>query len=1202
MDTLTGASTNDTFSAQDNAGALTNTLTTGDTLNGGAGTDTLMISASGTPVGGVTNGVATSNIEAVSVYNNSTAAYEVDAALMSGLSDVYINGGVNSTLVDDVDTLANLHLLSTNVAAELSTTAAAVIGSADEAVILSNNSALTANVTATYDGVEVINFIAAGTTGAYSIAGEVLGTNRTLTLDSDALEKVVVTGDANASIAVNLVGAALETQTSELDASAAGGSITAEVTKGASATAVVTMSAQADHLDYNGALASTITLDGGDGIDTLELDTDLAYSATATAQAGAGVSNFEALYLASGTDVDERALTNNAGITTVVAAGAGSYTRATALASVTQSASGAFTTTVATDGDADALSLTVGGLAAVASTLSAANVETLTIASGGLAANSVTMSAAGSADLTSVTAAGTSGLSVTVSGTKLATVDASGITGVGSAFTLSAAASDVDMTVTASANRPTVAATGIANTITVGDGDNTITGGAYRDDITAGDGDNTITAGDGNNVVTTGRGDDTITAGDGDNTINAGSGDNTVTVGDGDNGLTLGNGDDTVTTGGTTTSATVMDVNTVGLGAGDDTFTGGAGRDVVTLGTGDDTVNTGAGADSIYMSDYDDDDVVNGGDGTDALSAAALASAAAQALTGAQIQAEDVHVDVTPGTTRTSSPQITGVESVYINANIAALNDGNVLDRETIDFTAATGISNLYLLTTDADVANANDSTLILNATDAAAIHLQDDGAAELGQLTVIGTGQASLTIKGHDVGDAVDTTDIVVTEVDALTLTSYVDNATAAVGDTLFGAITADETAGITVTGAGVSALIGAQAFSTGTISADAVETLTLSAGSNMTLTTGAIDTAGDELQTIAITVSDDGTMVVPSIDATAGDIEASTMTITVGVGGTFGNGAAPADIAADSIETATVTVGAAATFRADLGYAGTTTIAASAGSTVDIDNIGLAGAESSVTISGRGTLTGGAGKAFILTGEAGLNISGWTDAAAGTVTITVPALSTADATFVGNNEIANVTTLGGEDSVTTGANNDIIDTGAADDTISSGAGNDTITAGAGDDVINAGAGTDGITGGTGADTMTGGAGTDTFTVATGDTGITIATADTITDFTTADDIIATSLIAGNATIADGSALAAAADSGLAAFIAAADAVLTAGAGVDDAYIAYDAAGTGNAYVVIDEDDSGSVDAGDTFIILTGVNLVTEIVVADIG
>jgi len=1187
---FTGGTANDTFSAQETGVATTDTLTTGDNLQGGTGTDTLSIAVSGSPIGAKTAGIVTAGIEAVAVYNNSTAAYEVDASLMVGLTDVYVNGGAFGTTVSGVASVPNLHLLSTSKAATVTSTV--VTGAADEAIILSNSSAQSAGgVTATYNGLEVINFVAAGTTGLKTAT-----VDNSLALVSNALEKVVVTGDADANVTVSFAGAALETQTAEFDASAAGGAITAHVTKGASANATVTMSAQNDYLDFNGALASTITLDGGDGVDYLELDTSVTYSASATAQSGSGVSNFEALRLASGVGVDERSLVNNAGITGLIAAAGGSYTKSTALASITQLSDGTFTTTAATDGAADTLTMNLIG-AGVASTLSAANVETLTVNSGGIAANSLTMTAAGSADLTSVTAAGTKPLTVTVSGKSLATVDAAGLTGIGSLFTLTASASTADMTVTGSPNRPVVSATGVANDITVGDGDNTITGGAYRDDITSGDGDNTITAGDGNNQVTTGRGDDTITAGDGDNTINAGSGDNTVTVGDGDNGLTLGNGDDTVTTGGTTTSATVMDVNTVGLGTGDDTFTGGAGRDVVTMGTGDDTVDTGAGADSIYMSDYDDDDVVNGGAGTDALSASALASATAQAVTGAQIQAAAVHVDVTPGTTRTSTPQITGVESVYINANLADANDGAVLDRETVDFASTSGISNLYLLTTDGDAAD--DSTLILNEVDAAAIHLQDDGAGSLGQLTVVGTGQASLTLKGHDMADS---TDLVVSEVDAVTLTSYVDNATAAVTDTVFGNVTADEAAGITVTGAGVSNVIGAQAFSTGTISADAVETLTLNAGSNMTLTTGAIDTAGDELVTIDINVSDDGTMVVPSITATAGDIEASTLTIDVGVGGTFGNGAAPAAIAADSIETATVTVGAAATFRADLGYAGTTTIAASAGSTVDIDNIGLAAAESSVTISGRGDLTGGAGKAFILTGEASLNISGWTDGNAGTVTITVPALSTADATFVGNSEIANVTTLGGEDSVTTGANNDIIDTGAADDTISSGGGNDTIIAGAGDDVINAGAGTDGITGGTGADTMTGGAGTDTFTVATGDTGITIATADTITDFTTADDIIATSLVAGNATIADGSALAAAADSGLAAFIAAADAVLTAGAGVDDAYIAYDAAGTGNAYVVIDEDDSGSVDAGDTFIILTGVNLVTEIVVADIG
>jgi hypothetical protein len=69
LDTPVGGGANDTFVAQDNAGALTNTLTTGDTLNGGAGTDTLLISVSGTGITS-TSGVVTSGIEAVSVYNN----------------------------------------------------------------------------------------------------------------------------------------------------------------------------------------------------------------------------------------------------------------------------------------------------------------------------------------------------------------------------------------------------------------------------------------------------------------------------------------------------------------------------------------------------------------------------------------------------------------------------------------------------------------------------------------------------------------------------------------------------------------------------------------------------------------------------------------------------------------------------------------------------------------------------------------------------------------------------------------------------------------------------------------------------------------------------------------------------------------------------------------------------------------------------
>jgi hypothetical protein len=707
----------------------------------------------------------------------------------------------------------------------------------------------------------------------------------------------------------------------------------------------------------------------------------------------------------------------------------------------------------------------------ITATLAAADMETINVVSAGSTTdNTLTLSGA-TADVTTVNVSGR-GIDLTVSGTSVATVDASDVSGLGSAFTLTATASTANMTVTGSSVVPNDTDNDLANTINTGSGNDTITTGDYNDNINAGAGNNTITAGDGDHTLTTGRGDDTITAGDGDNTINAGNGDNTVTVGDGTNGITVGSGDDTVTTGGTTTSSSVMDVNTVGLGAGDDTFTGGGGRDIVTMGTGDDNVSTGGGADSIYMSDYDNDDVVNGGTGSDALSASELASAAAMALTGAQIQAAGVHVDVTPGATRTSTPQITDVESVYINANLADANDGGASDRETINFASSSGISNLYLVTTDGDAAN-SDSTLILNAVDAAAIHLQDDGAnAALGQLTVVGAGQAALTIKGHDMADS---TDIVVTETDAVTITSYVDNATAAVTDTVFGNLTLDEAEAVTITGAGVSAVIGAQAFNVGTVSADAAESLTISSGSNMVLTVGAVDTAGDDLTSIDIDVSDDGEMALTSVTATAGTIVVDTMTIDVGVGGTFrGAGAIPALISADEITTATVTVGAAATMRADFLYAGTTTITASAGSTLDIDDIGVAGLESSVTISGRADTLGGT---LDLLGEATLNFSGLTVGA-----VSIDGDSAGDKTIIGNNSANTLTTGDGADSITGGAAIDTID------------------AGAGDDTINGGAGADEITGGTGADVIDGGTGVDTYAIPDADSTVDTATAVTAT------------------------------------------------------------------------------------------------------
>ena len=1036
---FTGGSTADTFTAQETGTATTDTLTTGDNLKGGAGTDTLSIAVSGTPAGATTAGVVTSDIEALSVYNNSTAAYDVDATLMAGITDIYVNGGSFGTTVSNVDTLANLHLISTSKAATVTATATAVVGSADEAIILSNGTAQTADVTATYNGLEVINFVAAGTTGLKSAT-----VDNSLTLASTDLEKVVVTGDAAANITVSLAGAALETQTAEFDASGAGGVITAHVTKGASENATVTMSAQNDYLDFNGALASTITLDGGDGVDYLELDTDVAYSATATAQSASGVSNFEALRLASGVDVDERSLVNNAGITSLIAVAGGSYTKSTALASITQLSDGTFTTSAATDGSTDALTMNLIG-AGVASTLSAANVETLTVTSGGAAANSLTMSAAGSADLTSITASGTKGLTLTISGTSLATVDASGITGVGNAFALVASASDADMTVTASAVRPTNSETGTANTITTGDGDDTVTGGDYKDVITTNDGDDTVTSGDGDDTVTTGRGDDTITVGNGDTTIDAGIGDDTITAGNGDNTITLGSGDDTVT-----------------AGNGDNT---------IVSTSGDDTITTGSGDDVVVLTDYDDDDVISLGTGSNVLLRSALATTGAYPVVGNYVA---VSGDI--------EPQFTDAD-ISLISHTAAASNVSAATGETIDLSSSSGFSAMYLNFVTA----ANTTNYTVTNFDGAVLNLAALAVDAPRVLNVDGTGQSALTIKTNTFTNAGAAPTLVVTQADALTVdteeTVTVSGVTTAVTNTVLGAITADGSESVTIKTDAVANTITGVTLTTAAVSADGASALAINAGGNTDLVVGAVTSTGTDVDTLAITAGDDANLNLTSVTATGSEL--SSLTVTAGIGATIGadlTGTTVLPITATSVEAATITLGAASTSAFDLAYAGTTAIAMTTGSTLLLGNVGVAAKVSSTTVTGRGDLNNGA---ITLLGDASFDFSGFTQSA-GVLTIT--ASSAGDKTITTNDGQNSLTVNGtGDNTITTGAANDSVTTGAGDDTITGGAGDDTLNGAGGDDTLNGGIGTDGLNGGTGDDSLNGGAGVDTLTGGTG-------------------------------------------------------------------------------------------------------------------
>jgi Ca2+-binding RTX toxin-like protein len=144
--------------------------------------------------------------------------------------------------------------------------------------------------------------------------------------------------------------------------------------------------------------------------------------------------------------------------------------------------------------------------------------------------------------------------------------------------------------------------------------------------------------------------------------------------------------------------------------------------------------------------------------------------------------------------------------------------------------------------------------------------------------------------------------------------------------------------------------------------------------------------------------------------------------------------------------------------------------------------------------------------------------------------------------------------------------------------------------------DSIIGGAGADMITGGASADMLTGGDGADTFVYATGATGIMLATADTITDFTTADDSISTGIagiVAGDVTIAEGTGLA-----DFDAFVIAANAAFNAGG--DDVYVAWNATNGGNAWVAINNNGGVDFTAGDSLIVLTGINTGAEISLAN--
>lgn len=198
-----------------------------------------------------------------------------------------------------------------------------------------------------------------------------------------------------------------------------------------------------------------------------------------------------------------------------------------------------------------------------------------------------------------------------------------------------------------------------------GSGNDTLTGTAWDDEIHAGDGDNHITGGDGRNDIFAGSGNDTIYGGGGIDDLEAGDGNNEVYGGDGNDSLIGGSGNDTFNGGGGddylycgtgvdhidggsntvggddpyaldhlqeidkrtstanevfsnadpsilqtlsdgTTVVNVEWITTIRTGSGNDTLTGGLLANFIWSGAGNDVVDGGAGSDDLMGEDGDD--------------------------------------------------------------------------------------------------------------------------------------------------------------------------------------------------------------------------------------------------------------------------------------------------------------------------------------------------------------------------------------------------------------------------------------------------------------------------------------------------------------------------------------------------------------------------------------------------------------------
>ncbi len=554
FDNFTGGAGNDAYVANAN-----NLLLTGDTVDGGAGTDS--ISSRHTVTATSTISASISNVEnhTIRIDHDGAAAdvFTYDMADMSGVSTVKLdrlnNTGAGGDAIVTLSGTGFAQTVSTeisggdtgadNSSVDVTLTYQGAAGTGDSASVILDGAA--ANVL-TIAGMETVNIAAetnetsASTTGASDINSLQVANATT----------VNITGSGGVTLGSQLLGVALNAA--------------ATVTVNASAnTGGVSFVSEANTLTFTGGsgddsvfmVATTTvadTLDAGAGTDVLGLTADV------TATVGARFSNFEILDLidmATDTTFDMDDYSNSTGMTTIRVSG--EFT-GDDLATVNDIADNGTLQLGGVEAITDNEDLTInvknagtagqnsnvfnietrGSLAVDAGTLTIANVETINITSEGAAAGD-SIAVLTAAAMQNLTVTGSSDLTIT-------------------ALTSSAAMNNLN----------TSAMTG-----------DFVMGAAVSNNATL------FTGGTGADTFNGGTADDVFNAGGGNNTLDGGTGDDTYNLADGGTDTILHNASDsTVYTAETITEAAVAVGETLTFGNGIDVvngFTAGASGDII---------------------------------------------------------------------------------------------------------------------------------------------------------------------------------------------------------------------------------------------------------------------------------------------------------------------------------------------------------------------------------------------------------------------------------------------------------------------------------------------------------------------------------------------------------------------------------------------------------------------------------------------